>query len=129
MALQGIGTAGTGTAGMAGRATGPPALDRGDCTAGTGTAVGTAVTAAIAAAGRAVIAATAAAITTTTTAARTAATATTTAVAAGFGLVDAQGATHQFSALKGVDGPGFHLGVGHLDKGKSPLATGVALKG
>jgi hypothetical protein len=43
----------------------------------------------------------------------------------GLSLVDPQGATHQLSALEGLNRPGFALGIGHLYEGKAALATGI----
>ena len=103
--------------------------------AGTGAALATsglaitgtttlAVTPAIAVTGTAVVA-TASAVSTAAIAATTAATGGGTT---GLGLVDAQGAAHQLSALQRVDGLGFHLGVRHLHEGEATLAPGIALK-
>jgi hypothetical protein len=91
-------------------------------------------TAAVAAAilvATAAAAAAAASVTTTTAvaAAILVATAAAAAAATGFSLVDAKGATHQFSALKRLDGPLFAGLICHLHKGEPPLATGVALEG
>jgi hypothetical protein len=67
--------------------------------------------------------------TSTSTALATTATATTTTTAAtGFGLVDAEGTTHQFGALKPLNGPAFHVVVGHFHKGEASLATCVPLQ-
>jgi hypothetical protein len=48
---------------------------------------------------------------------------------AGFGLVDAEGAPHQFSALEGLNGALLGGVIGHLYKGKAPFATGIPLQG
>ena len=100
--------------------------------AGTGAALATsalpitttlAVTPAIAVTGTAVVA-TASAVSTSpiTTASATGSSTT------GLGLVDAQGAAHQLSALQRVDGLGFHLGIRHLHEGEATLAPGIALE-
>jgi hypothetical protein len=69
---------------------------------------------------------TAVAASTTLAAAATTTTATTTT--AGFGLVDAERTTHQFGALKPINGPAFHVVVGHFHKGEASLATCVPLQ-
>jgi hypothetical protein len=55
--------------------------------------------------------------------------ATTTATTAGFGLIDAKGATHKFCALEGLNGALLGGVIGHFHKGKAPFATGVPLQG
>ena len=55
--------------------------------------------------------------------------ATTTAATAGLGLVDAQGATHELSALQALDGARFGLVVGHFHEGEAPLAARIPLQG
>ena len=55
--------------------------------------------------------------------------ATTTAATAGFGLIDAEGAAHQFCALEGLNGALLGGVIGHFHKGKAPFATGVPLQG
>lgn len=66
---------------------------------------------------------------TTAPAAAAIAAASSTAAAAGFGLVDAQGTTHQLNPLQGIDGLGLQLWIHHLDEGEAALATGVPLQG
>lgn len=79
-----------------------------------------------------VVVATAAAVTTTTAAAIAASpiatTTSTGGTATGLGLVDPQGAAHQLRALQAIDGPVFHLGIGHLHEGESALAAGIPLQ-
>ena len=97
------------------------------------TGITTASSTAIAATAAAVATASTGAITTAAaiaTGAATAAGATATSTAAtGFGLVDAQGTTHQLNPLQGIDGLGLQLGIRHLDEGEAALATGVPLQG
>ena len=88
-------------------------------TISTAAAVTAAIPLAIATSAAAPGAAAATAIATTTTAATR---------AAGFGLVDAQGATHQLGALEGVDGTGFAVLVGQLHKRKAALSAGIPLQ-
>lgn len=59
----------------------------------------------------------------------TAITTTTAAAAAGLGLVDAQGATHELGSLQGLNGAHLGLVVGHLHKGEAPLAPRIPLQG
>ena len=96
------------------------------------TGITTASSTAIAATAAAVATASTGAITTAAaiaTGAATAAGATATSTAAtGFGLVDAQGTTHQLNPLQGIDGLGLQLGIRHLDEGEAALATGVPLQ-
>lgn len=66
------------------------------------------------------------ATTTTTAAARCSAPA---SPAPRFGLVDAQRAAHQLRPLEAVDGPAFHLGIGHFHEGEATLATRIPLQG
>lgn len=73
------------------------------------------------------VAATAAAITTATAARATGATTATTC--AGLGLVDAQRAAHQLSALQGLDGTVLTVVIRHLHEGEAAFAAGVALQG
>ena len=73
------------------------------------------------------VAATAAAITTATAARATGAT--TTTACAGLGLVDAQRAAHQLSALQGLDGTVLTVVIRHLHEGEAAFAAGVALQG
>ena len=73
------------------------------------------------------VAATAAAITTATAARAT--TATPTTAGAGLGLVDAQRAAHQLSALQGLDGTVLTVVIRHLHEGEAAFAAGVALQG
>ena len=76
------------------------------------------------------VAATAAAITTATAARATGATtATPTTAGAGLGLVDAQRAAHQLSALQGLDGTVLTVVIRHLHEGEAAFAAGVALQG
>jgi hypothetical protein len=95
-------------------------------TASTAAAITT--TTAVAAAILVATAAAAAAVTTTTAVAILVATAAA-AATTGFSLVDAKWATHQFGALKRLNGPLFAGLICHLHKGEPPLATGVALEG
>lgn len=106
--------------------------------AGSGASLTTADGITAAAAAIATAAAAAAVTTTGTIAAAVTATAiataaTTTAAAttgtAGFGLVDTQGTTHQLNPLQGIDGLGLQLGISHLHKGETALATGVPFQG
>lgn len=53
----------------------------------------------------------------------------TAATTARFSLVDAKRATHQLGCLQAVDGPAFHLGIGHLHEGESALAARIPLQG
>lgn len=73
--------------------------------------------------------ATTAVVTTAAIAASPRATATSTGgTATGLGLVDPQGTSHQLGALQAIDGPVFHLGIGHLHKSESALAAGIPLQ-
>lgn len=56
-------------------------------------------------------------------------TAAATTATAGLGLVDAQGATHEFSSLQALDSAHFSLVVGHLHEGEAPLAPRIPLQG
>jgi hypothetical protein len=73
-----------------------------------------------------VTAATAAVAAATAAAKVTAAAATATA---GFGFINADGATHPLHVLEIFDGFGFLSGIGHLNKSETALAAGVAVEG
>lgn len=72
---------------------------------------------------------TATAVTTAAGSATAIPTAAATTATAGLGLVDAQGATHEFSSLQALDSAHFSLVVGHLHEGEAPLAPRIPLQG
>lgn len=64
-----------------------------------------------------------------TTAAAATTAITTAAATAGLGLVDAQGSTHQLSALQPLDSAGLGLIVGHLHEGEAALPARIPFQG